>query len=534
MVAPRSRNPLFNRTPNYQRVNTVDTWYGTKPLPAGMLGQPGAAQNPLRRPADSGVPGAGYDQAAEAAAVLQRMAENPVSAAMAPVQPASPKQLISPGNPMAPPVTQGPDLNMNFTGGMGAGMATRIAGLAPGLAGMVSQGMLAGVGNGLAASKRSPLSFLPPSGMQQALPGEANSANRLNAIENTPRVTSSMQAGMAPMDIPALSNGYSPLPSITEGQRYAQGLPMDRAGQSNRIANQNPMFAGMQSRFGEGGALSPTGAYAQSGGTGWYDRLSTQEKYGYGPTTPGVDGRISSDPRYATGMLPKDLDRPPRGTPEDKAYLHQKYLEQERRQQDYRDQHGGMSSRQVRRQEQKDRSEAFRFGKAVQNGLNPMSKKAEAMFPGAAAKFKNGDNPMAANSPFKPDAPNTPENIIARHDARKANYEGSLTLQNWGVDPEASAPASAISLYSGLTSGKLEDVSDDGLLQLFNHLKTYGKNDKGEAPFTGAMGGDLLNELWGLPESTKAPDVRKWAERYRAEMEARKREAESRVPFPGM
>lgn len=401
MAAPRSRNPLFNRVPNYERVNTVNMWYGTKPLPAGMLGQPGAAQNPLRRPADSGVPGAGYDQAAEAAAVLQRMAENPISAAMAPVQPASPKQLISPGNPMAPPVTQGPDLNMNFTGGMGAGMATRIAGLAPGLAGMVSQGMLAGVGNGLAASKRSPLSFLPSSGMQQALPGEANAANRLNMIEGMPRITSSSQAGMVAGSNPmssanaALTNGYSPLPSITEGQAYAQGLPMDRAGQSRRIANQNPMFSGMQSRFGEGGALAPTGDYAQSGGTGWYDRLSTQEKYGYGPTTPGVDGRISSDPRYATGMLPKDKDRPARGTPEDRTYLARKYAEQEKRQQDYRDQHGGMSSRQVRRQEQKDRSEAFRFRKAVEGGLNPMSDKAQARFPGATARFKSGDNPMA-------------------------------------------------------------------------------------------------------------------------------------------
>ncbi|RBA71750.1 hypothetical protein DQW49_29410, partial [Escherichia coli O111:NM] len=88
-----------------------------------------------------------------------------------------------------------------------------------------------------------------------------------------------------------------PLPSITEGQAYAQGLPMDRAGQSNRIANQNPMFGGMQDRFGEGGALAPTGDYAQSGGQNWYDRLPASEKYGYGQTTPGVDGRISSDPK---------------------------------------------------------------------------------------------------------------------------------------------------------------------------------------------------------------------------------------------
>lgn len=376
MVAPRSRNPLFNRVPDYQRpqqgtrvnavpptwympkewhptpngqrVNAIHTWEGASPIPDGTLGQAGSAQNPLRRPADSGVPGA-----------------------------------------------------MNFTGGMGAGMATRVAGLMPGLTGMVSQGMLAGVGNGLAASKRSPLSFIPQGGMQQALPGEAAAANRLNMIENTPRITSSSQAGMVaganPMSSAnaALTNGYSPLPSITEGQAYAQGLPMDRAGQSNRIANQNPMFSGMQSRFGEGGALAPTGDYAQSGGTGWYDRLSTQEKYGYGPTTPGVDGRISSDPRYATGMLPKDKDRPARGTPEDRAYLARKYDEQERRQQDYRDQHGGMSSRQVRRQEQKDRSEDFRFRKAVEGGLNPMSDKAQARFPGAAARFKSSDNPMA-------------------------------------------------------------------------------------------------------------------------------------------
>jgi len=468
------------------------------------------------------VPGVGYDQKADAAAVLQRMAENPASDST-PSALAPPQGLIRPGNPVAPPVTQLPDVNMNFTGGMGAGMATRISGLMPGLAGMVSQGMLAGVGNGIAASKRSPLSFLPPGGMQQALPGEAAAAARLNEIQNTPRITSSMQAGMVPSGNPALANGYSPLPSITEGQAYAQGLPMDRAGQSNRIANQNPMFSGMQSRFGEGGALAPTGDYAQSGGVGWYDRLSTQEKYGYGPATPGVDGRISSDPRYATGMLPKDKNRPALGTPEDRAYLNRKYIEQERRQRDYRDQHGGMSSRQVRRQEQKDRSEAFRFRKAVEGGMNPMSDKAKARFPSASASFRNEDNPVAA-SPFKPDAPNTPENIIARHNSRRSVFEGSPTLQAWGVDPDADASGFSSSVYQNLPAGNLEDISDEGLQQLFATAKTYGKTDDGKPPFdeqNTLEGNDMLNELWSMPTNTSIASLRKWAERYRAETKSR-------------
>jgi len=348
-------------------------------------------------------------------------------------------------------------------------------------------------------------------------------------IENTPRITSSSQAGMVaganPMSSAnaALTNGYSPLPSITEGQRYAQGLPTDQAGQSNRIANQNPMFSGMQSRFGEGGALAPTGDYAQSGGTGWYDRLSTQEKYGYGPTTPGVDGRISSDPRYATGMLPKDKDRPARGTPKEKEYFARKYAEQEKRQKDFRDQNGGMSSRQVRRQEQKDRSEAFRFRKAVEGGLNPMSSKAQAMFPGAATQFKNGENPMAV-SPFKPDSPNTPENKNARHDARRSVFENSPTLQAWGVDPDADASGFSSSVYSNLTAGNLEDISDEGLQQLFATTKTYGKTDEGKPPFDGQNtleGNDLLNELWSMPTNTPISTLRKWAERYRSETKSR-------------
>ena len=108
MVAPRSRNPLFNRVPDYQRVpqtraNAVPpTWYmpkewhGRVNLPDNTFGQPGSAQNPLRRPADSGVPGAGYDQVAAAAAVLGRMAENPVSGSTPP-KPPSPRGLIQPG-----------------------------------------------------------------------------------------------------------------------------------------------------------------------------------------------------------------------------------------------------------------------------------------------------------------------------------------------------------------------------------------------------------------------------------------------------
>jgi len=505
MVAPRSRNPLFNRTPNYQRTTQAVAvppnwymprdWHSSGQLPAGMLGQPGAAQNPLRRPADSGVPGAGYDQAAEAAAVLQRMAENPISAAMAPVQPASPKQLISPGNPMAPNsplkvIT--PDRSFD--------------------------GYLNRANPGLLPPAPQPYNSTP-----RGYEGGTESDQRYRALVDTPRVTSSMQAGMAPMDIPALSNGYSPLPSITEGQAYAQGLPMDRAGQSRRIENQNPMFSGMQSRFGEGGALAPTGDYAQSGGTGWYDRLSTQEKYGYGPTTPGVDGRISSDPRYATGMLPKDKDRPARGTPKDREYLARKYAEQEKRQKDFRDQNGGMSSRQVRRQEQKDRSEAFRFRKAVEGGLNPMSDKAQARFPGAAARFKSGDNPMAV-SPFKPDSPNTPENKNARHDARRSVFENSPTLQDWGVDPDADASGFSSSVYSNLTAGNLEDISDEGLQQLFATTKTYGKTDEGKPPFDGQNtleGNDLLNELWSMPTNTPISTLRKWAERYRSETKSR-------------
>ena len=144
----------------------------------------------------------------------------------------------------------------------------------------------------LAASKRSPLSFIPPGACSQHC-WRCSSSRRLNMIQNTPRITSSSQAGMVAganhmsSANAALTNGYSPLPSITEGQAYAQGLPMDRAGRAIvlriRIRCSLACKAGL-----ERGALARLVTTHSQGGTGWYDRLSTQEKYGYGPTTQAL------------------------------------------------------------------------------------------------------------------------------------------------------------------------------------------------------------------------------------------------------
>ena len=113
MVAPRSRNPLFNRVPDYQRpqqgtrVNAVPpTWYmpgewhNSTRLPSGTLGQSGSAQNPLRRPADSGVPGTGYDQWQPQPRYWVEWQRIRYQAPRH-LKPPSPQGLISPGNPVA-------------------------------------------------------------------------------------------------------------------------------------------------------------------------------------------------------------------------------------------------------------------------------------------------------------------------------------------------------------------------------------------------------------------------------------------------
>jgi hypothetical protein len=82
----------------------------------------------------------------------------------------------------------------------------------------------------------------------------------------------SLQAGANAQGSPmnqstaAMSNGYySPPSSVNQGRQYGLTLPMDLAGQQSRIANQNPMYQGMQSRFGAGSVMGQQAATIAAG-----------------------------------------------------------------------------------------------------------------------------------------------------------------------------------------------------------------------------------------------------------------------------
>jgi hypothetical protein len=128
-------------------------------------------------------------------------------------------------------------------------------------------------------------SFQPPDNQQYAArwqgpvqPGSLDLwANQMSSIDpnrvnEIPAPQNSLQAGANAQGSPmnqstaAMSNGYySPPSSVNQGRQYGLTLPMDLAGQQSRIANQNPMYQGMQSRFGAGSVMGQQAATIAAG-----------------------------------------------------------------------------------------------------------------------------------------------------------------------------------------------------------------------------------------------------------------------------
>lgn len=276
-----------------------------------------------------------------------------------PVQPPA-----NPQNPMQPPV--------NLSGFRGAPTAqgVGVAGMMPGFGGMASQAYMAALGKGYQASMQNPVSALQGE-TPVPLPREMN-----NPMSSS---TASMPNGY-----------YTPPTSVNQGRQYGLTIPMDLAGQKNRIANQNPMYAGMQGRFGAGSVIGQQAAMiAQNEGAGniripgSYGEMPTYVQKGPSPEVKtrslddGTGRRVSyiqrgEDP--ASQVLNRQFDSLKNFTPN-----------AERGQ-----------NRKAAREATKARLADSRFKMQVSKGLNPNSAKAKAMFPDQVAKLKgvSANNPM--------------------------------------------------------------------------------------------------------------------------------------------
>jgi hypothetical protein len=84
------------------------------------------------------------------------------------------------------------------------------------------------------------------------------------------------------------------------------------------------------------------------------------------------------------------------------------------------------------------------------------------------------------------------------------------------------------------------DISDAGLQEMFNHVKTYARNGD-KPPFdTQGVGTtfalDMWNDLWSMPSDTDPKKIRQWYDSYRKEVTDRTNRAKAEItgsPFTG-
>ena len=166
-----------------------------------------------------------------------------------------------------------------------------------------------------------------------------------------------------------------------------------------------------------------------------------------------------------------------------------------------------------------------RADKALRRAGNPMAMSVAnggRLFPDLT-KGRGGNAPAAAPNPmiqaFEPGAPNTPENNAIRDEMKAKLDETSPTLQAMGVAPDMGPAelADAVTSYQG-------DISDEGLIELHNRVKTFAGDNQGKSPFEGSNGPTdvgMFAELWALPIGTPPSKIREWLQRYRAEAQRR-------------
>lgn len=435
---------------------------------------------------------------------LRQFGQMPAMQQVPPVP--APATFVGPQNPMQPPV--------NMSGLQGAPMVQGmgVAGLMPGFGGMASQGYMAALGKGYSASSANPM---PNPMMSQALPGQGEAVRRLNAINDTPSPVNSLQASAisqgSPMSsaVAGMSNGYySPPSSVNQGRQYGLTLPMDLAGQQNRIANQNPMYAGMQSRFGSGSVMGQQAAMiAQNEGAG---NIRIPGSYGEMPTY--IQKGESPEVRYRSNANGDQVSFNSNNDPvltRQQAALRNFTPDAQRGQ-----------NRKAAREATKARLADSRFKMQVSRGLNPNSAKAKAMFPEQVAKMQGSspNNPMAQAGP-----PGSLEDMQLASDTVVNNLSGANPHFNLiGATPDSTLSDISSGITAHIAGGGA--LSDDSLKSFQEHARALSRMKPDKDPFdfnTGVMGsgskereGRLWRDLASLPDTPEAR--RDWLSRYKS------------------
>jgi hypothetical protein len=386
-----------------------------------------------------------------------------------------------------------------------------------------------------------------------------------NSNYMTPQDRSAFGALQAGASNNAQYGNFGPTP----GMQYSQGLPQTQAGMADRIANQNPMYAGMQRQFGAQSPLGQQasqygadqaradagqGVFLQPGGYGSNQQFSpfdqaagrafmqnrlagttrsamlnskgpdnfamTQAEGGIAGTNRlgALRAAVASNPRDEDlqGALRAEDSRQ-QGLRAKAAAKHQQFLAD----------NNGMSANQLRRQREVGKKGQARYNRAVMAGLNPMSSKAQALFPDQTKAFmeqKNGKMPVA--NPMAP-ASNTPAGRQQAAGTVAQLAASDPNIQALGVDPSLGT----VGLHQSLSNRMAEDPTgafDDGTLQSYQKFAASSfAADPGMADpskytsfpgdvFTqteGKVNAELWKELADLPDNPRARQ--QWLEKYK-------------------
>lgn len=406
----------------------------------------------------------------------------------------APNQMQVPVSPISSPMAPQGTLPQG-------GMGMRLAGLMQGFGGMAAAGMTAGMARSREGTR-----------MLQ------------NPITGTPQIQNSLQASAVsqgnPMNqsIAAMSNGYySPPSSVNQGREYGLTLPMDLAGQQNRIANQNPMYAGMQSRFGAGSVMGQQAAtIAQNEGAG---NIRIPGSYGEMPTY--VQKGESPEVRFRSNANGDQVSFNSNNDPvlkRQQAALRNFTPNAERG-----------ANRKAAREATKARLADSRFKMQVSKGLNPNSAKAKAMFPEQVAKMQGSspNNPMTPAGP-----PGSIEDQMQGAGMVAQDLASNPHLVSIGATPDSSLQDVNAGMTAHLESGGT--FTDESLKAFQQHAVARGKTktkDNDPFSFNPSFGetqsavaeGPLWQQLAEMPDT---PEARaQWFQMYKDLKEQTKKRA---------
>jgi len=218
------------------------------------------------------------------------------------------------------------------------------------------------------------------------VPGIA-SYYRNSALNSYQTPQSPLTPSSAPVD---------PSKQPTAGQIYAMQIPTDQAGMSNRLANQNPQYAGMQQRFASQlpGLLADQAAVQQG-------RAFNMGGYGEGQTVhiSKAPGQFTPHPRPGSGIIQSG---PLRGkshdSPEAKARRSAFAAEKAEKHQAFKDANGGLSYKHMDRLENSRRA-IERNVKAGRISRSEANQRMEGLLSRAMSRAKPSSSARPSDAP---------------------------------------------------------------------------------------------------------------------------------------